>query len=82
MPVWLFSAGARFGYTRWAMINLVRDYRAGKLELFAPQRAPAPARSPSGSNAVPSHPPSAKQTSPPPTPVPRWNGRTIRYEIG
>jgi transposase len=36
------QAGARFGYTRWAMINLVRDYRAGKLELFAPPRKPGP----------------------------------------
>ena len=33
------EAGERLGYTRWAMINLVRDYRAGKLELFAPPRA-------------------------------------------
>src|SRR6266496_771269 len=32
------QAGARFGYTRWAMINLVREHRAGKLELFAPPR--------------------------------------------
>jgi transposase len=37
------EAGERFGYTRWAMINLVRDYRAGKLELFAPPRKPGPA---------------------------------------
>ena len=36
------AAGARLGYTRWAMINLVRDYRAGKLELFAPPRQPGP----------------------------------------
>jgi hypothetical protein len=36
------QAGARFGYARWAMINLVRDYRAGKLELFAPPRKPGP----------------------------------------
>jgi transposase len=34
------EAGARFGYTRWAMINLVRDYRNGKLTLFAPPRKP------------------------------------------
>jgi hypothetical protein len=32
----------RFGYTRWAMVNLVRDYRAGKLDLFAPTRKPGP----------------------------------------
>jgi hypothetical protein len=37
------QAGARFGYTRWAMINLVRLYRAGELELFAPPRKPGPA---------------------------------------
>ena len=36
------EAGERFGYTRWAMINLVRDHRAGKLELFAPPRKPGP----------------------------------------
>jgi len=37
------EAGARFGYTRWAMVDLVRDYRAGKLDLFAPARKPGPA---------------------------------------
>lgn len=37
------EAGQRFGYTRWAMVNLVREYRAGKLELFAPPRRPGPA---------------------------------------
>jgi hypothetical protein len=37
------QAGERFGYTRWAMVNLVREYRAGKLELFAPPRKPGPA---------------------------------------
>jgi hypothetical protein len=37
------QAGARFGYTRWAMINLVRDWRGGKLTLFAPPRKPGPA---------------------------------------
>src|SRR5659263_622311 len=25
------QAGERFGYTRWGMINLVREYRAGRL---------------------------------------------------
>jgi transposase len=34
------EAGARFGYTRWAMVNLVRDYRKGTLKLFAPPRKP------------------------------------------
>ncbi|MGO9507212.1 MAG: hypothetical protein ACLPXZ_07670 [Mycobacterium sp.] len=37
------EAGERLGYTRWAMINLVRDYRKGKLTLFAPPRKPGPA---------------------------------------
>ena len=36
------EAGERFGYTRWAMINLVREYRAGTLELFAAPRKPGP----------------------------------------
>ena len=36
------QAGRRFGYTRWAMINLVREHRAGKLNLFAPPRRPGP----------------------------------------
>src|SRR5487761_1086866 len=40
------EAGARLGYTRWAMINLVRDYRAGKLELFAPPPRARPAPRP------------------------------------
>jgi hypothetical protein len=37
------EAGARFGYTRWAMVNLVREYRAGRLQLFAAPRKPGPA---------------------------------------
>src|SRR5680860_1066605 len=37
------QAGARFGYTRWAMVNLVREYRAGRLDLFSPARKPGPA---------------------------------------
>jgi len=36
------QAGNRFGYTRWAMVNLVREHRAGRLELFAPPRKPGP----------------------------------------
>ncbi|MGH3847701.1 MAG: hypothetical protein ACRDS0_40750, partial [Pseudonocardiaceae bacterium] len=36
------QAGERFGYTRWAMVNLVREHRAGRLELFAPPRKPGP----------------------------------------
>jgi len=37
------EAGARFGYTRWGMVNLVREHRAGRLEMFAPARKPGPA---------------------------------------
>jgi hypothetical protein len=36
------QAGERFGYTRWAMIGLVREHRAGILDLFAPPRRPGP----------------------------------------
>jgi len=36
------QAGAKFGYTRWAMVDLVRQHRAGKLELFTPPRKPGP----------------------------------------
>ena len=36
------QAGQRFGYTRWTMVDLVHDYRAGKLQLFAPPRKPGP----------------------------------------
>ena len=34
------EAGRRFGYTRWAMVDLARNYRAGKLGLFAPPGRP------------------------------------------
>jgi hypothetical protein len=36
------QAGQRFGYTRWAMVALVREFRAGKLDLFAAPRKPGP----------------------------------------
>ena len=36
------QVGARYGYTRWAVIDLVRQWRAGKLDLFAPPRKPGP----------------------------------------
>ena len=36
------QAGEKFGYTRWGMVNLVREYRAGALELFAAPRRPGP----------------------------------------
>lgn len=32
----------RFGYSRWSVVNLVREYRAGALDLFAPARKPGP----------------------------------------
>jgi len=37
------QAADRFGYTRWGMVNLVREHRAGRLDLFAPPRKPGPA---------------------------------------
>ena len=40
------QAGKRFGYTRWAMVNLVREHRAGKLGLFAAPKKPGPAGRP------------------------------------
>jgi transposase len=36
------QAGQRFGYTRWAMVDLVRQWRAGKLQLFTAPRKPGP----------------------------------------
>jgi transposase len=36
------QAGERFGYTRWSMINLARELRAGRLELFAAPKKPGP----------------------------------------
>src|SRR5216117_709048 len=36
------QAADRFGYTRWAMVNLVLEHRAGRLQLFAPPRKPGP----------------------------------------
>ena len=36
------QAAARFGYTRWAMVNLVREYRTGSLQMFAAPRKPGP----------------------------------------
>jgi hypothetical protein len=37
------QAGAKFRYTRWTMADLVRQHRAGKLELFAAPKKPGPA---------------------------------------
>lgn len=36
------EAAERFGYTRWGMVNLVREHRAGRLRLFAEPRKPGP----------------------------------------
>ena len=36
------EAAARFGYSRWTLVNLAREYRAGKLELFAAPGKPGP----------------------------------------
>ena len=36
------AAGAWFGYSRWSVVNQVRDFRAGKLALFAPPGKPGP----------------------------------------
>src|SRR6478752_2305749 len=36
------QAAEKFGYTRWGMVNLVREYRAGALDLFAAPRRPGP----------------------------------------
>jgi transposase len=35
------QAADRFGYTRWAMINLVREWRAGKLDCSPRPASPA-----------------------------------------
>jgi len=45
------QAGARFGYTRWAMVDLVRQHRAGKLALFAPPGRPGPRQAPAKDRA-------------------------------
>ena len=47
----LAQAGARFGYTRWAMVDLVRQHRAGKPALFAPPGRPGPRRAPATDRA-------------------------------
>jgi hypothetical protein len=38
----LAEAGERFGYTRWAMVDLTRQHRARTLHLFAPPGKPGP----------------------------------------
>jgi hypothetical protein len=36
------QAAAEHGYTHWAMADLIRDHRAGKVEPFAPKAKPGP----------------------------------------
>jgi hypothetical protein len=45
------QAGARAGYTRASMASLLRDFRAGKLELFAPPGKPGPKTAPAKDRA-------------------------------
>jgi hypothetical protein len=42
----LAQAGEKFGYTRWAMVDLNRRFRAGELQLFAPPGKPGPKSAP------------------------------------
>jgi len=42
----LAAVAARFGYTRASLASLVRDHRAGKLDLFAPPGRPGPKSAP------------------------------------
>ena len=45
------GAGARAGYTRASMASLLRDFRAGKLQLFAPPGKPGPRTAPARDRA-------------------------------
>jgi hypothetical protein len=45
------EAGDRAGYTRASMASLLRDFRAGKLELFAPPGKPGPRTAPAKDRA-------------------------------
>jgi transposase len=45
------EAGARAGYTRASMASLLRDFRAGRLELFAPPGKPGPKSAPAKDRA-------------------------------
>jgi hypothetical protein len=42
----LAQAGEQFGYTRWAMVDLNRRFRAGDLDLFIPPGRPGPRHAP------------------------------------
>ena len=45
------EAGTRAGYTRASMASLIRDFRAGRLELFAPPGKPGPKTAPAKDRA-------------------------------
>src|SRR6266704_6841689 len=45
------EAGARAGYTRSSMASLLRNFRAGRLELFAPPGKPGPKTAPAKDRA-------------------------------
>jgi hypothetical protein len=45
------QAGARAGYTRSSMASLLREFRAGRLELFAPPGKPGPKTAPAKDRA-------------------------------
>jgi hypothetical protein len=45
------EAGARAGYTRASMASLLRDFRAGKLQLFTPPGRPGPKTAPAKDGA-------------------------------
>src|SRR6266700_1183490 len=47
----LAAAGERFGYTRSTMASLVRDFRAGRLELFTPPGKPGRKSAPAADRA-------------------------------
>jgi hypothetical protein len=40
------EAGARVGYTRASMASLLRDFRAGKIQMFGPARQTRPEERP------------------------------------
>jgi hypothetical protein len=45
------EAGARAGYTRASMASLIRDFRAGQLQMFAPPGKPGPKSAPAKDRA-------------------------------
>ena len=47
----LAEVAAKFDYTRASMASLVRDHRAGKLDLFAPPGRPGPKSAPAKDRA-------------------------------